>query len=109
VYGAGRDIVEELQQLLDGWLTSDHDKLDTSLTQFIGNRAYDIIELRQDLSRFSFLCWLSRPDDLEVERGGVRIVEHLVDEDGLVLTEGAFPVGVSGLVGVLEGVAGRLG
>ena len=37
------------------------------------------------------------------------IIDYLVDEDGLVLTEGAYPVGVSGLVGVLGGVAGRLG
>lgn len=45
----------ELLQLLDGWLASDHDDLDNSLTLFIGNRAYDVIQLRQDLSRFSFL------------------------------------------------------
>lgn len=45
----------ELLQLLEGWLASDHDKLDESLTQFIGNRAYDVIQLRQDLNRFSFL------------------------------------------------------
>ena len=37
------------------------------------------------------------------------IIDYLVHEDGLVLTEGAFPVRVSGLVGILEGVAGRLG
>jgi hypothetical protein len=44
-------------------------------------------------------------EDYEVERGSVGIVDYLVDKDDLVLTEGAIPVGVSGLVGVLEGVA----
>jgi hypothetical protein len=39
----------------------------------------------------------------------VRIIVQFVDEDDLILTEGDFPVGVSGLVGVLEGVAGRFG
>jgi hypothetical protein len=36
------------------------------------------------------------------------IIDDLADEDGLVLAEGAFPVGLPSLVGVLEGVAGRL-
>jgi hypothetical protein len=45
----------ELLQLLNTWLASDHDPLDASLTRFIGNPAYDVTQLRNDLSRFAFL------------------------------------------------------
>ncbi len=46
----------ELLQFLDDWLTSDHDhNLDASLTSFVGNRGYDLSQLRTDLGRFGFL------------------------------------------------------
>jgi hypothetical protein len=45
----------ELLHFLDDWLTVDHERLDTSLQDFVGNRAYDISQLRTDLDRFVFL------------------------------------------------------
>lgn len=45
----------ELLQFLADWLAADHAHLDTSLAHFIGNRAYDLNQLRADLHRFGFL------------------------------------------------------
>lgn len=42
----------ELLQFLDDWLGADHETLDTSLAGFVGNRAYDVDQLRADLRRF---------------------------------------------------------
>lgn len=51
------DIAElvELVQFLDAWLASDHERLDQSLTRFVGHNAYNIIRLREDLHRFAVL------------------------------------------------------
>jgi hypothetical protein len=51
------DAVElgELLQYLADWLASDHDRLDASLTRFVGNPAYGLNGLRDDLRRFAFL------------------------------------------------------
>jgi hypothetical protein len=51
------DAVElaELLQFLDDWLAADTDRLGESLSGFVGNRAYDAVQLRVDLSRFAFL------------------------------------------------------
>ena len=54
----------ELLQLLHDWLTSAHDELNTSLTQFIGNHAYGTTQLRQDLNRISFLLDATTSDQL---------------------------------------------
>jgi hypothetical protein len=45
----------ELLRFVGGWLASDHDRLDASLRRFVGNRAYDVDQLRGDLDRFVFL------------------------------------------------------
>ena len=45
----------ELLQFLRDWLAADHNNLDTSLTAFLGNRGYDLHQLRADLDRFTFL------------------------------------------------------
>ncbi|HVQ51106.1 MAG TPA: hypothetical protein VMS92_13770 [Mycobacterium sp.] len=45
----------ELLQFLRDWLTTDHDRLDTSMTDFVGNRGYNLTQLRSDLDRFTFL------------------------------------------------------
>lgn len=45
------DAVElaELLQFLHDWLASDSAQLGESLSGFVGNRAYDLVELRADL------------------------------------------------------------
>jgi hypothetical protein len=45
----------ELLQFLAGWLARDPGRLGASLGQFVGNPAYDVGRLRQDLDRFTFL------------------------------------------------------
>lgn len=45
----------ELLQFMHGWLVADGDRLSESLSAFVGNRAYDVDQLRGDLSRFTFL------------------------------------------------------
>jgi hypothetical protein len=45
----------ELLHFLDDWLTVDHERLDASPQNFVGNRAYGISQLRTDLDRFVFL------------------------------------------------------
>jgi hypothetical protein len=45
----------ELLQFLHDWLAADADRLDASLSGFVGSRAYDTIQLRADLNRFTFL------------------------------------------------------
>jgi hypothetical protein len=45
----------ELLQFLRDWLTTDHDRLDPSLTRFVGHPAYGISQLCTDLDRFTFL------------------------------------------------------
>ena len=45
----------ELLQFLAEWLTRDPGRLGASLEQFVGNPAYNLSELRQDLDRFTFL------------------------------------------------------
>jgi hypothetical protein len=51
------DAVEltELQQFINGWLTSDPDHLDTSLRHYVGHPSYHIGSLQADLARFTFL------------------------------------------------------
>jgi len=44
----------ELLQFLGGWLASDPD-LAVSVTRFVGDRDYDLYQLRVDLDRFAFL------------------------------------------------------
>ena len=45
----------ELLQFVGDWLATDHNHLDASLTCFVGNRGYDLTQLRNDLDRFTFL------------------------------------------------------
>ena len=45
----------ELVQFLDAWLACDHEYLDQSLIRFVGNHAYSITGLREDLGRFAVL------------------------------------------------------
>jgi hypothetical protein len=45
----------ELLQFLSDWLTADHASLGASLTRFTGHPGYDLAQLRNDLSRFTFL------------------------------------------------------
>lgn len=45
----------QLLNFLNDWLATDHDHLDTSLTHFVGNRAYNLDQLHADLHRFTFL------------------------------------------------------
>jgi hypothetical protein len=45
----------QLLQFLRDWATADREHLDTSLTTFVGNPAYDTRHLQADLDRFTFL------------------------------------------------------
>jgi hypothetical protein len=45
----------ELLTFLTGWLTTDPDTLQTSLTHYVGHPAYGLNQLGQDLHRFAFL------------------------------------------------------
>jgi hypothetical protein len=45
----------ELLQFISDWLAADHGPLGASLTRFIGNRGYNLAELRADIDRFTFL------------------------------------------------------
>jgi hypothetical protein len=45
----------ELLRFLHDWPASDPDQVDASLCRFVGNRAYDTGQLRNDLNRFAFL------------------------------------------------------
>jgi hypothetical protein len=45
----------EILQFLADWITTDRERLDTSLATFIGSRGYDISELHADLHRYAFL------------------------------------------------------
>jgi hypothetical protein len=51
------DAVElaELLQFLHDWMEADGDRLGESLSDFVGNRAYDTVQLSVDLNRFVFL------------------------------------------------------
>ena len=50
----------EMLQFLTGWLDRDPARLAASLEQFVGNPAYGIQDLHNDLERFVFL--LGRSD-----------------------------------------------
>jgi hypothetical protein len=52
--GDAIELVEILQFLSD-WLNSDPERLNASLTRFVGVRAYDIDDLRADLDRIIFM------------------------------------------------------
>jgi hypothetical protein len=45
----------DMRQLITDWINHDPDRLNTSLTQFIGHPAYNISDLTHDLHRFTFL------------------------------------------------------
>ncbi len=45
----------EMLQFLHDWFAFDSGRLDESLRDFVGGRAYDIDQLRGDLNRFAFL------------------------------------------------------
>jgi len=45
----------ELLQFLSEWLARDPGRLGVSLEEFVGNPAYNLSQLRQDLDRFTFL------------------------------------------------------
>ncbi len=45
----------ELLQFLAEWLARDPGRLAASLEEFVGNPAYNLGQLRQDLDRFTFL------------------------------------------------------
>ncbi len=45
----------EMLRFLSDWLAGDQDRVGTSLAGFIGSRAYDTRQLRNDLDRFAFL------------------------------------------------------
>jgi hypothetical protein len=45
----------ELLQFLRDWTTADRERLDTSLSTFIGLPGYDTRHLQADLDRFTFL------------------------------------------------------
>jgi hypothetical protein len=51
------DVMElgELLGFIGGWLASDRQDLDASLRRYVGSRAYDVEELRNDVRRFEFL------------------------------------------------------
>lgn len=51
------DAVElaELLQFVNDWLASDTERLDTSLTRYVGHPACTVDDLRTDLDRFTFL------------------------------------------------------
>ena len=61
----------ELLQFLSQWLARDRGRLGASLEELVGNPAYNVGELRQDLDRFTFLLGaddgesLSGPDPAE--------------------------------------------
>jgi len=44
----------EMLQFLSGWLARDSARLAISLEEFVGNPAYGITQLHQDLERFVF-------------------------------------------------------
>jgi hypothetical protein len=54
---ATADAIElaETLELIRHWLGHDRGRLGDSLEEFIGNRAYSITELREDLARLTFL------------------------------------------------------
>jgi len=52
--GDAIELAEMLQFLAD-WLAADPDRLDASLTRFVGHPAYGASQLRADLHRFVFL------------------------------------------------------
>jgi hypothetical protein len=52
--GDAAELVEVLQFVRD-WLAADPGRLGASLSGFVGSRAYDVDQLRGDLSRFAFL------------------------------------------------------
>jgi hypothetical protein len=54
----------DLLQFLAGWLDTDHDHLDTSLTHYTGSPAYTLTHLRTDLHRFAFLLGATDGEDL---------------------------------------------
>jgi len=45
----------EMLQFLHDWLAADSGRLGESLGGFVGNGAYDTVQLRADLNRFAFL------------------------------------------------------
>ncbi|AXB45330.1 MULTISPECIES: hypothetical protein [Pseudonocardiaceae] len=45
----------ELFQFVHDWLATEADHVDESLSSFVGNRAYDTRQLRNDLNRFTLL------------------------------------------------------
>jgi hypothetical protein len=45
----------ELLQFLRDWLVAADDRLEESLTRFVGSHGYDLGQLRSDLDRFTFL------------------------------------------------------
>jgi hypothetical protein len=45
----------EMLQFLSQWLDRDSARLASSLEEFVGNPAYGLAQLRQDLERFVFL------------------------------------------------------
>lgn len=47
--------LSELLRFLDDWLATDRDHLDASLARFVGNRGYDLSQLRTDIGRLVFL------------------------------------------------------
>jgi len=67
----------EMLQFLSQWLTCDPAHLGASLEEFVGNPAYGIGRLRDDLERFVFLlaaataspCSASRRNELPGSRG----------------------------------------
>jgi hypothetical protein len=54
----------EILQFLTGWLAHDPSRLGASLADFVGNPAYDITLLREDLDRFTFLLGGSEGESL---------------------------------------------
>jgi hypothetical protein len=54
----------EMLQFLSDWLARDPRHLGASLASFVGNRAYDIAQLRSDLDRFTFLLGGSEGEPL---------------------------------------------
>ena len=45
----------EMLQFLTDWLATDHTRLAASLEQFVGDPAYSLTQLREDLQQFAFL------------------------------------------------------
>ena len=50
--------------ILSQWLAGDPDRLSASLVQFVGDPAYGLGQLRQDLERFAFLLGGSEGEQL---------------------------------------------